>query len=155
MEACGALSGDTSIGKLARGKPAVFIGSPDVLHDYAYVPDIARAATTLLAAPDSAFGKAWHMPCAPTRTTRDILRIAADALGVKPRISAMPAWMLGASAMFSPFLRELSEMRFQWDRPYLVDASRFAEAFWSDVTPFETGVPETALALRAELKGKR
>ena len=41
--------GDTSIGKLAQGKPAVFVGSPDVLHDYAYVPDIARAVTTLLA----------------------------------------------------------------------------------------------------------
>jgi nucleoside-diphosphate-sugar epimerase len=147
--------GDTSIGKLAQGKAAVFIGSPDVLHDYAYVPDIARAATTLLAAPDSAFGQAWHMPCAPTRTTRDILKIAADALEVKLRISAMPAWMLGASGMFSPFLRELQEMRFQWDRPYQVDASRFAEAFWSDVTPFEIGIPETALAFRAALKQRR
>lgn len=146
--------GDTSIGKFARGKPAVFIGSPDVLHDYAYVPDIARAATTLLAAPDSAFGQAWHVPCAPTRTTRDILKIAADTLGVKLRISAMPAWMLGGSALFSPYLRELIEMRFQWDRPYRVDASRFAEAFWSDATPFEIGVPETALAFRAQLQGK-
>ena len=124
--------GDTSIGKLVQGKPAVFVGSPDVLHDYAYVPDIARATTTLLAAPDSAFGQAWHMPCAPTRTTRDILQIAADALDVKLRISAMPAWMLGASAMFSPFLREMKEMRFQWDRPYQVDASRFKAAFWSE-----------------------
>ena len=147
--------GDTSIGKLAQGKPAVFVGSPDVLHDYAYVPDVARAATTLLDAPDSAFGQAWHMPCAPTRTTRDILQIAADTLGVKLRISAMPAWMLGPSAMFSPLLRELKEMRFQWDRPYQVDASRFKAAFWSDVTPFETGVAETALAFRAELKRKR
>jgi len=147
--------GDTSIGKLAQGKPAVFVGSPDVLHDYAYVPDIARAATTLLDAPDSAFGQAWHMPCAPTRTTRDILQIAADTLGVKLRISAMPAWMLGPSAMFSPFLRELKEMRFQWDRPYQVDASRFKAAFWSDVTPFETGVPETAFAFRAESKQRR
>ena len=147
--------GDTSIGKLAQGKPAVFVGSADVLHDYAYVPDVARAATTLLDAPDSAFGQAWHMPCAPTRTTRDILQIAADTLGVKLRISAMPAWMLGPSAMFSPFLRELKEMRFQWDRPYQVDASRFKAAFWSDVTPFETGVAETALAFRAELKRKR
>ena len=43
--------GDTSIGKLAQGKPAVFVGSPDVLHDYAYVPDIARAV-------DDAFGRA-------------------------------------------------------------------------------------------------
>jgi nucleoside-diphosphate-sugar epimerase len=135
--------GDTSIGKLAQGKPAVFVGSPGVLHDYAYVPDIARAVTTLLSAPDSAFGQAWHMPCAPTRTTRDILQIAADTLDVKLRISAMPAWMLGPSAMFSPFLRELKEMRFQWDRPYQVDASRFKAAFWSDVTPFETGVPQT------------
>ena len=147
--------GDTSIGKLAQGKPAVFIGSPDVLHDYAYVPDIARAATTLLSASDSAFGQAWHMPCAPTRTTRDILKIAAEALGVRLRISAMPAWMLGASGMFSPFLRELQEMRFQWDRPYHVDASRFKAAFWSDVTPFETGVPETALAFRAALNSGR
>ena len=147
--------GDTSIGKLAQGKPAIFVGSPGVLHDYAYVPDIARAVTTLLAAPDSAFGQAWHMPCAPTRTTRDILQIAADTLDVKLRISAMPAWMLGPSAMFSPFLRELKEMRFQWDRPYQVDASRFKAAFWSDVTPFETGVPETARAFRAELKRKR
>jgi nucleoside-diphosphate-sugar epimerase len=142
--------GDTSIGKLAQGKPAIFVGSPGVLHDYAYVPDIARAVTTLLAAPDSAFGQAWHMPCAPTRTTRDILQIAADTLDVKLRISAMPAWMLGPSAMFSPFLRELKEMRFQWDRPYQVDASRFKAAFWSDVTPFETGVPETARAFRAD-----
>jgi len=147
--------GDTSIGKLARGKPAVFIGSPDVLHDYAYVSDVARAATTLIAAPDSAFGRAWHVPCAPTRTTRDLLRIAADRLGVKLRISAMPAWMLGASGMFSPILRELVEMRFQWDRPYRVDASRFAGAFWSDPTPFETGVRETALAFRAALTRRR
>jgi nucleoside-diphosphate-sugar epimerase len=148
--------GDTSIGKLAKGKPAVFIGSPDVLHDYAYVPDIARAATTVLDAPDSAFGQAWHVPCAsPTRTTRDLLAIAAETLGVKLRISAMPAWMLGASAMFSPLLRELIEMRFQWDRPYHVDASRFAAAFWSDPTPFETGIPETALAFRAALKRRR
>jgi nucleoside-diphosphate-sugar epimerase len=147
--------GDTSIGKLAEHKAAVFVGSPDVLHDYAYVPDIARAATTLLAAPDSDFGQAWHMPCAPTRTTRDILQIAADTLDVKLRVSAMPAWMLGPSAMFSPFLRELKEMRFQWDRPYQVDASRFKAAFWSDVTPFETGVAETALAFRGEAKRRR
>jgi nucleoside-diphosphate-sugar epimerase len=147
--------GDTSIGKLAQGRPAVFIGSPEVLHDYGYVPDIARAATTLLAAPDSAFGQAWHVPCAPTQTTRDILKIAAETLGVKLRISAMPAWMLGASGMFSPFLRELTEMRFQWDRPYRVDASRFAAAFWSDATPFEAGIPETALAFRAAVKRRR
>jgi nucleoside-diphosphate-sugar epimerase len=140
--------GDSTIGALAKGKAAFFVGSPDIPHDYAYVPDIARAATTLLDAPDSAFGQAWHVPCAPTRTTREILLIAADSLGVPLRIRAMPAPLLAPLGLFSPFLREMREMRFQWDRPYRVDAGKFARTFWSDVTPFEAGVRETALSFR-------
>lgn len=140
--------GQPSIGALAWGKPAFFVGSPDILHDYAYVPDIARAVTTLLDAPDSAFGQAWHVPCAPTRTTRQILAIAAEALGVPLRIRSLPAPLLAPMGLFSPMLREMREMRFQWDRPYRVDASKFAKAFWSDATPFETGVPAAALSFR-------
>ena len=119
--------GDTTIGAMARGKSAFFIGSPDIPHDYAYVPDIARAATTLLEAPDSAFGQSWHVPCAPTRTTREILKMAADALGVRLRLNTLPEGLLGAAGLFSPFLRELKEMRFTWDRPYRVDATKFAQ----------------------------
>ena len=145
--------GDPSIGALARGKPAFFVGSPDIPHDYAYVPDIARAATTLLDAPDSAFGQAWHVPCAPVRTTRELLQIAADALGVPLRIRTLPAPLLAPIGLFSPMLREMREMRFQWDRPYRVDASKFAKAFWSDPTPFEAGVREAALSFRKSAAG--
>jgi len=140
--------GDPTIGALAKGKPAFFVGSPDMPHDYAYVPDIARAATTLLDAPDSAFGQAWHMPCAPARTTREILQMAADALGVPLRLRILPRPLLAPMGLFSPFLRELREMRFQWDRPYRIDATKFARTFWSDVTPFKAGVRETALSFR-------
>jgi nucleoside-diphosphate-sugar epimerase len=143
-----AFLGDASIGALARGKSAFFIGSPDIPHDFAYVPDVGRAATTLLNAPDSAFGQAWHVPCAPTCTTREILKLAADALGVRLRLNTLPEALLGAAGLFSPFLRELKEMRFTWDRPYHVDAAKFAKAFWADPTPFETGVRETALSFR-------
>jgi nucleoside-diphosphate-sugar epimerase len=141
--------GDTAIGAMGRGKAAFFIGSPNIPHDYAYVPDIARAATTLLDAPDSAFGQAWHVPCAPTRTTREVLKIAADALGVRLRLLTLPESLLGAAGLFSPFMRELKEMRFIWDRPYRVNTAKFVKAFWSDATPFEAGVRETAFSFRA------
>jgi nucleoside-diphosphate-sugar epimerase len=141
--------GDTAIGAMAKGKAAFFIGSPNIPHDYAYVPDIARAATTLLDAPDSAFGQAWHVPCAPTRTTREVLKIAADALGVRLRLLTLPESLLGAAGLFSPFMRELKEMRFIWDRPYRVNTAKFVKAFWSDATPFEAGVRETAFSFRA------
>jgi dTDP-D-glucose 4,6-dehydratase len=51
--------------------------------------------------------------------------------------------------LFKPEVRELAEMRFQWDRPYLVDASKFAARFWSDATPYERGLAETIAWYRA------
>ncbi len=141
--------GDTSIGAMAKGKAASFIGSPDIPHDYAYVPDIGRAVATLLAAPDDAYGQAWHVPCAPTRTTRQILQLAADAIGIKLRLSIVPEFVLGPLGLFVPFMKEAKEMRFTFDRPYHVDSSKFAKTFWSDPTPFEEGVRKTALAFRA------
>jgi nucleoside-diphosphate-sugar epimerase len=140
--------GETAFGALARGKAARVIGSPDTPHDFAYVPDFARAVVTLLDAPDDAFGQAWHVPCAPTRSPREILALGAAALGVRPRVSGLPIWALGPLGLFIPVLREMREMRFQWDRPYRVDSSRFAKRFWSDATPFEVGAPATALWFR-------
>ncbi|HXZ15599.1 MAG TPA: NAD-dependent epimerase/dehydratase family protein [Roseiarcus sp.] len=140
--------GDASIGAMAKGKAAWFFGSPDIPHDYAYVPDIGRAATTLLAAPDTAYGQAWHVPCAPIRTTREILRLAADALGVRLKLNVLPEALIGPLGFFVPFLRERKEMGFTFDRPYHVDSTKFAKAFWSDPTPFEEGVRRTAIAFR-------
>ena len=107
------------------------------------MPDFARAVATLVDAPDEAYGQAWHVPNAPTRTLRQLLTLAAELIGVAPRISVLPDWLARIVGLFNPPVRELAEMRFQWDRPYLVDASKFAARFWSDPTPFETGLKAT------------
>jgi len=140
--------GDRAFGALVKGKRAFLIAPPDTLHDFAYVPDIARAVVTLLDANDDAFGQAWHVPCAPIQTPRQILELAASALGFKLRIAALPLWSLPGLGFVSPLMREIIEMRFQWDRPYRVDAQNFRKRFWSDVTPFEVGAPKTALSFR-------
>lgn len=135
--------GETGLAAIAKGKPAMFVFSPDQPHDYAFVPDIGRAMVTLIDADDDAFGQAWHMPCAPTQTTREILALGAAQAGVKLRLRTFPAIVRHLLGLFMPFLRELGEMRFQWDRPYHVDATKWKARFWSDVTPFEKGVAAT------------
>jgi len=140
--------GAAAFGALVKGKPAALLAMPDMLHDFAYIPDVARAAVTLLDAPDDAYGQAWHMPCAPTTTPRNILKLGAKALQTPLKITALPLGLLPVMGLFSPFMRELAEMRFQWDRPYKVNADKFAARFWSDVTPFETGAAATALSFR-------
>ncbi len=141
--------GASAFGSLARGKKAQLIAPPDTPHDFAYVPDIARAAITLLDAPDNAFGQVWNMPCAPTRTPREILHLGASAIGVELRISVLPLWLLPLFGLFVRFLKEVADVRFTFDRPYVVDSSKFKRRFWSDVTPFEVGAPATARSFAA------
>lgn len=135
--------GETGFAKVAKGEAAQVIMSPDLPHAVAYVPDIGRAAVSLLDAGDDAFGQVWHVPCAPTRTPRELLQISADAAGVKLKVMAMPRWMLAMLSWFAAPMRELVEMQFTWDRPYHVDATKFGRRFWSDATPFEVGIAET------------
>ncbi len=148
----GALShlGDVALGALAKGRSAMMLALPDMPHEFAYVPDIGRAVVTLIDAPDDCYGQAWHVPCAPTRTPRELLAIGAAALRVKLRFTALPFWLQGLMGLAMPMLRELAEMRFQWDRPYRVDTTKFGRRFWADATPFETGVAATAPAYRQQ-----
>ena len=136
--------GASAFGEMGKGKSAQMIAPPDTPHDFAYVPDIARAAVTLLDAPDSAYGQVWNMPCAPTRTPREILQIGADAIGARLKVSAIPLWILPFAGLFMRFMKEVDDVKFTWDRPYEVDATKFEQRFWSDVTPFEVGAAETA-----------
>jgi nucleoside-diphosphate-sugar epimerase len=139
--------GPSALGRLAEGQPALLMVPPDVPHDFAYVPDIARAMVTLLDA-DGVDGEVWNMPCAPTKTPREILALGAKALGVKPRITAIPFWTLAPMGLFWRFANEVRDVGFTWTRPFQVDASKFKQRFWSDVTPYEIGAAETARSFK-------
>ena len=141
--------GDTGFVAIAQGKPAMLVAPPDVLHDFAYVPDLGRMIVTLLDAPDDAYGHAWHSPCAPITTPRHILELGAAAIGKTARIRSVPLWTLPIMGLAVPFMREMSEMRFQWDRPYQVDASKWLARFGGTVTAFEEGAAATARSFLA------
>lgn len=141
--------GDLALGALAKGKPAMLIIDPDQKHDFAYVPDIARGVISLLHAPDEDFGQAWHIPCAPIQTARTILALAEPHTGKPPKLTTLPMALLPLIGLFSPMMREMAEMHFQWDRPYEVDSRKFAARFWNDPTPFAEGVAATLKAYQA------
>jgi len=137
------------VARLLAGKPALIPYACDFPHDYAYVPDVARALVELIDAPDDACGQAWNVPSAPTRTLREILTLAAQIAGVPLRIQAIPGWAQRLVGLFEPNMRELVEMRFQTDRPYLVDHSKFSSRFGWEATSFEDGLAATITSYRA------
>jgi nucleoside-diphosphate-sugar epimerase len=138
--------GALSFGELAKNKPAQLLVPADTPHDFAYVPDIARAAAMLLDAPDKDFGQAWNMPCAPTRTPRALLAMGAAAQGHRLRVWAVPFVLLRPLGLVYRFAKEVADVGFTWDRPYIIDGGKFSRRFGFTPTPFEIGVPATVHA---------
>jgi phosphotransferase system glucose/maltose/N-acetylglucosamine-specific IIC component len=88
------------------------------------------------------------MPCAPTRTPRQLLQLAAAAIDVNLKIMAIPIWLLPVAGLFVRFMKEVADVSFTWDRPYHVDASKFTRRFAFTATPFEIGVPAAVRSFR-------
>ena len=124
------------------GRAAQVLGDPSRPHAYTYVPDFARALITLAGHAD-AFGQAWHVPNAAARPTREVVEAVFRLAGTRPRLSALPPWLVGALRPFVPVMGELAEMMFQWRRPYLVDHSKYASRFGDHATPLEQGLAAT------------
>ncbi len=135
--------GASAFGEITKGNPAQLLVPPDIPHDFAYVPDIARAAGMLLDAPDEDFGQVWNMPCAPTRNPRALLAIGAATLGKRLRVWAVPFALLPLIGLFYRFGREVVDVGFTWDRAYVVDGGKFTRRFGFATTPFEVGIPAT------------
>lgn len=140
--------GEVVFGSLAKGGTAQFFVPTNQPHDFAFVPDMARAVCQMLEAGDEIFGQVWHMPCAPTTTIKKLVELGAKSLGVTPKMFNIPLWLLRIMGYFMPLAREIWEMRFQWDRPYHVKADKFRKKFLFEATSFDESIPTTALSFR-------
>ncbi len=135
---------------LLAGKAAVAPYPVIFPHDVTYVPDFARALVTLLDAPTEDYGQAWHVPNAPAQTYRELIEQAAALIGVEPQMRVIPEVLLQVAGLFSRQTYELIEMRFQVDRPYIVNAQKFSKRFWSDVTSHKEGLRATIASYRSK-----
>lgn len=69
------------------------------------------------------------LPCQPAETLRDLVARMSRVHDKPLRVAGMPRWMLRTLALFIPLMRELNEMMYQWDEPFIVDDRRFRERF--------------------------
>jgi nucleoside-diphosphate-sugar epimerase len=143
--------GDRAFPAALAGKAATVLGDPDQPHTYTYIPDIGEGLAVLGEHPDAA-GEVWHLPNDPdTRTTREIVdMIYRQAAQPRTRLHAMPPLLLRGLGLFSPVLRELLEMQYQFEEPFIVDSSKIAERLGVTATPLDQAIAETLLSYSAE-----
>jgi len=132
------------------GKPANLLGNIDVQHTYTYIKDFAEALVTL-GDHEETLGQVWHVPNAPTITTRQMVDLFADALGQPIKVRASGKTTISILGLFNPFVKEVKEMMYEWDQPYVVEHSKFETAFGSSATPHKVAAEETIAWYRRHL----
>jgi nucleoside-diphosphate-sugar epimerase len=143
----------TASGLLARyaeatlaGRPAMVFGDPDAPHTWTAVDDIA-ATLAVLGRDERAWGSAWLVPSNPPASVREVLRGLGERAGtVEPRLRRMPRWGLTALGTVVPLLREVAGVLYQFERPFVVDASETTRAFGVEPTDWEALLEATARA---------
>jgi nucleoside-diphosphate-sugar epimerase len=133
---------------LSKGKTPMCLVNDALPHSYTYVPDAAQALVTLAETP-AAWNQTWHLPTtAPPLTGREFVVAAAEAMGTGPKYRVLSRTMVKLAGLFDPTIREVHEMLYQNDSPYVFESSKYARAFGFSGTPYAEGIAATAASYK-------
>jgi nucleoside-diphosphate-sugar epimerase len=141
--------GDRVIPAALAGKTATVLGDPDQPHTYSYIPDIGEGLAVLGEHPD-AVGEVWHLPNDPeTRTTRQLVEIIYRLAGQpRTKLRSTPALLLRSLGAINPTVRELLELQYEFQEPFIVDSTKIAAKLDVHATPVEQALAGTVASYR-------
>ncbi len=149
-EVTGSTMGERVVPRVLAGKPVRLLGALDVPHALTGMADVARALV-VLGTDERAWGRAWHVPTNAAPTQREAVAGLAAAAGLPtPRLSTMGRPVLRLGGLFSPLVRELPEILYQFERPFEVDSSAFTATFGIAPTPLPELYRTTVAWFRAQ-----
>jgi nucleoside-diphosphate-sugar epimerase len=114
---------------LIKGKAAQWFCNADVKHSTGFTPDLAKG-TAILGNTPNAYNQVWNLPVNNEALTgKEWAALFAQEMGKTNKMQVLPAWGMKALGLFVPILKEMHEMRYQYDRDYVFDSSKFNSAF--------------------------
>jgi nucleoside-diphosphate-sugar epimerase len=138
-----AAMGERTFYPLLQGKPANLVGDVNAPHTHTYVSDFGKALV-ILGERDEADGEPWHVPNdSPRISQREMLAMIAQEMGVEPKFKAMGRRMMWVGGLFIPAAKESFEMMYEFEKPFIVDSSRFENTFGMKATPMQEAIKAT------------
>jgi len=134
--------GERVFGFALASKAASVLGNVDAPHTYTFIDDFAKGLVTL-GENEKALGQIWLVPSAETVTTRAFITIVSEELGKPIKIQAAPRWLISMLGIFDPTMRELPEVMYQSEQPFVVDHGKFERAFGISTTPHREAIRRT------------
>ena len=136
-------AGERMLTAVLQGRTLYAVGDPDAAHSWTYVPDFADAM--IAAADDEGLWNTFLLaPTTRPLSQRELVSAYAAAAGVPaPKVAGLPGWMLRTLGLVHRDTRELAEMAYQFDRPFVIDSTLSEQRLGLRPTPIEEGVAQT------------
>jgi nucleoside-diphosphate-sugar epimerase len=134
---------------LVNGKKAQWFCDADVPHTMGYTPDLAQG-TAILGNTPAAFNQIWNLPVDNNALTgREWVKLFADEMNASAEVQVLSAWEMRAVGLLIPIVQEIYEVRYQYDREYYFDSSKFVTAFNYTPTTNKNAVKQTLEKMRS------
>jgi len=133
---------------LARGKKAKWFCNAKVIHSTSYTPDLGKG-TAILGNSNEAYNQIWNLPTDTQKITgEEWINLFASEMQTSNKYQVLPGWGIRALGLFVPILKEMYEMRYQYDRDYYFDSSKFNKRFNFTPTTNAEAVRQTVAELK-------
>lgn len=135
--------GDRVVPRVLKGKSVSVMGDPDATHSWTAINDVARTLVTLGREPQ-AWGRAWHVPTVAPRSQRQLVTRMCELADVDPvKVSSIPRLAVAAAGLVIPAMRELKEVAYQFEAPFVIDSADTTRVFDLDPTPLDDTLRKT------------
>lgn len=136
-------AGERMVPRVLAGQRLWILGSTSLPHSFTYVPDLAAAMIAAVGKPE-VWNSILHAPTAPAVTQRQMAEAFARAGGVPaPKVATLPGWLFRGLGAVSSDMRELAEMLYQFEAPFVMSSRQTEAALGLASTPLAEGAAAT------------
>jgi nucleoside-diphosphate-sugar epimerase len=135
-------AGERLFPAVLSGGKAMWAGSLDQPHSLTFIDDFARVLVTL-GEREEALGHIWHAPPAEALTGRQFIELAFAEAGKPPKVGTVSPLMIRLVGLVNPMVRELSELVYEFEAPFVLDGSKYLRAFGGVPTPHREAIRAT------------
>lgn len=129
--------GDRVVPRVLAGKSVSLLGRTDQPHSWTAISDVAETLVAL-GADERALGRPWHVPTDAPLSQAALVTRMCELAGVAPvKVKTVPSMAVTLGGLIVPDMRELKEVIYQFEQPFVIDATDTTNTFGLEPTPID------------------
>jgi len=108
-----------------EGRSPIWPINADVLHNFTFIEDAARATLALME-DSTSYGEVYHI-AGEAITAMEFITIILNELNSNLKLKVLSRKFLRLAGLLNPNIRELMELLYEYENPYILDSTKFNE----------------------------